>query len=149
MKELPRKEDTILIADDEPYNLEFVVDFLEILKYKTFVAENVDKAVLRLQECRFRAIIADLSIPLLSQQSLLTGRDLLFQKYPGLVVADYARNHGHTGRQVVVYSVHDDLQVRELAVKLGFTYLLKGRPRIFKEEIKEVLSYDPLAKPKS
>jgi CheY-like chemotaxis protein len=149
MKELPRKEDTILIADDEPYNLEFVVDFLEILKYKSVVAENVDKAVLRLQECRFRAIIADLSIPLLSQQSLLTGRDLLFQKYPGLVVADYARNHGHTGRQVVVYSVHDDLQVRELAVKLGFTYLLKGRPRIFKEEIKEVLSYDPLAKPKS
>jgi len=149
MKEVPRKEDTILLADDEPYHLQFFVDFLESLKYKTVVADNVDNSILRLQESRFRAVIADLSIPLLSPQPLLRGRDALFQQYPGLLVADYARNHNHTGRQVVVYSVHDDPMVRALATKLGFTCLLKGRPRILKEEIKSVLSFDPLARPKS
>jgi CheY-like chemotaxis protein len=149
VKDLSRKEDTILLADDEPYNLQFIVDFLASLNYETVIADNVDKAILRMQEHRFRAVIADLSIPLLPPQSLLKDRDPLFQKYPGLLVADYARNHNHTGRQVIVYSVHDDAQVRELAGKLGLTYLLKGRPRIMKQEIKEVLSYDPLAKPKS
>jgi hypothetical protein len=75
----------------------------------------------------------------------LIDRDPLFQRYPGLLVADYARNHNHTGRQVVVYSVHDDPHVRELTDKLGVTYLLKGRPRILKGELKTVLSFDPLA----
>ncbi len=145
MKDLPRKEDTILLADDEPYHLDFVVEFLEKLKYKIVVADNVDKALLRLQECRFRSIIADLSVPLLPPQSLLTGRPPLFQEYPGLLVADYARNHNHTGRQVVVYSVHDDPRVRELTGRLGVTYLLKGRPRMFKEEFMDLLSFDPLA----
>ena len=145
MKDLPRKEDTILLADDEPYDLQWVLDFLETMNYKTVVAENVDEALRRLQEHRFRAIIADLSVPLLPPHSLLIGRDPLFQKYPGLLVADYARNHNHTGRQVVVYSVHDDQQVRELALRLGVTYLLKGRPRLLKEEFKSVLSFDPMA----
>lgn len=145
MKDLPRKEDTILIADDEPYNLQWVVDFLESLNYKTVIADNVDNAILRLQEFRFRAIIADLSVPLLPPQSLLTGRNPLFEKYPGLLVADFARHRNHTGRQVVVYSVHDDQQVRELTGRLGVTYLMKGRPRILKEEIRELLSFDPLA----
>src|SRR5262245_22807918 len=143
MKDLPRKEDTILLVDDEPYHLGWVVEFLETLKYKTVVADNVDNGLLRLQEFRFRSIIADLSVPLLPPQSLLMGRDPLFQKYPGLLVADYARNHNHTGRQVIVYSVHDDPQVRDLSNRLGVTYLLKGRPRVFKEELKDLLSFDP------
>jgi CheY-like chemotaxis protein len=146
VKDLARKADTILLADDEPYNLQFIVDFLESLGYKTEVADNVDKAIQRLQENRFRAVIADLSIPLLSPMGFLSGNAPIYLKYPGLQIADYARNHNHTGRQVIVYSVHDDLQVRELAKRLGVTYLLKGRPRALKEEIKEVLDFDPLAK---
>jgi len=145
MNAIPRKADTILIADDEAYNLRFVVEYIELLKYKVTVAENVDAAILRMQECTFRAVIADLSIPLLPPQALLIDRDPLYKRYPGLLVADYARNHNHTGRQVVVYSVHDDPHVRELTEKLGVTYLLKGRPRILKGEIKNVLSFDPLA----
>lgn len=144
MTTIPRLADTILIADDEAYNLQWVVEFLESLKYKVVVAENVDVAILLIQQSTYRAVIADLNIPLLPPQSLLTGRDPIFKQYSGLLVADYARNHNHTGRQVVVYSVHDDPQVRSLTDKLGVTYLLKGRPRILKGEIKEVLSFDPL-----
>lgn len=146
MSELPRKEKTILVADDEPYNLQWILDFLESLGYTTVVAENVDSAIRHLEEFRFRAVIADLSIPLSPPQSLLAGKDSIFEKYPGLLVADFARNHSHTGKQVIVYSVHDDTQVRELASRLGVTYLLKGRPRLLKDEIKDILSFDPFAR---
>ncbi len=148
MNSLFRKENTILLADDEPYNLVFVLDFLEAQGFRVVVADNVDKALLRLQENRFRAIIADLSIPYLSPQVQPTGLDQAYQSYPGLIVADYARNHGHTGRQVIVYSVHDDAHVREITDSLGATYLLKGRPRQFKDEINDVLSFDPLSSSK-
>jgi CheY-like chemotaxis protein len=144
MTTIPRLADTVLIADDEAYNLQWVVEFLESLKYKVVVAENVDEAILLIQQSTFRAVIADLNIPLLPPQSQLIGRDPIFKEYPGLLVADFARNLNHTGRQVVVYSVHDDPQVRSLTEKLGVTYLLKGRPRILKGELKDVLSYDPM-----
>ena len=71
--------------------------------------------------------------------------DPVYEKYPGLTVADYARQRGHLGRQVIVYSVHDDDAVRAEVVRLGSTYLMKGRPRQFKRELEDVLSYDPLA----
>lgn len=143
---VPRKADTILIADDEAYNIGFLPEFLEGLNYKTEVVENVDAALSCLQEARYRMVLADLSIPLLPPQSLLAGRDALYHKYPGLLIADFARNHNHTGRQVVLYSVHEDPHVRDFASRYGVTYLLKGRPRAIKEEIREVLAYDPLAK---
>ena len=149
MTGIPRKADTVLVADDESYNLQFLLDFLESLKYKAEVADNVDAALLRLQQARYRLVLADLSIPLLPPQSLLIDRDPLYRKYPGLLVADYARNHNHTGRQVVVYSVHDDTQVRDFASQFGVAYILKGRPRILKDEIRDILAYDPLANPKS
>jgi CheY-like chemotaxis protein len=143
MSHTPLKSDTILLADDEPYNLQWIIDWIESLKLKTVVAENVDSAIQQLQEARFRTVVADLSIPLLPPQRLLQGMDPLFSRYPGLVVADYARNHDHTARQVVVYSVHDDPLIRPISEKLGFTYILKGRPRILKIELGDILKYDP------
>jgi CheY-like chemotaxis protein len=148
MTSVSRREDTVLVADDESYNLQFLLDFLESLKLKVDVVSNVDSAILRLQEARYRMVLADLSIPLLPPQSLLMDRDPIYKKYPGLLIVDYARNHSHTGRQVVVYSVHDDPQVRDLATRYGVTYILKGRPRSLKDEIRDILAFDPLAKPK-
>jgi CheY-like chemotaxis protein len=147
VKDFPHKEDTILIADAEPYNLRFILDFLESLKYKLVVAESANDALLRLQECRFRAVLADLSVPLLPPLSLLPGREPLFRKWPGLLVADSARNHDYTGKQVVVYSIYDDAQVSELANRLGIAYVLKGRPRLLKQEVQAALSANGLAKP--
>ena len=147
MRRTPLKSDTILVADDEPYNLQWIIDWIESLKYKTVVAENVDAAIHQLEAARFRTVIADLSIPLLPPQLLLEGKNALYKTYPGLVVADYARNYDHTARQVVVYSVHDDPLIRTLSEKLGFTYLLKGRPRILKQELHAILQYhDPRKK---
>lgn len=144
MNLLPLKSDTILLADDEPYNLQWVVDWLDSLKYKVVIAETVDAGIRFLETARFRTVIADLSIPLDSPQLTLDGKSPLYLTYPGLVLADFARNHDHTARQVLVYSVHDDLLVRAYSEKFGFTYLLKGRPRSLKQEIEAVLRlHDP------
>jgi CheY-like chemotaxis protein len=143
MTHVPLKSETVLIADDEPYNLQWIVEWIESLKYDVVTAESVDAAIQQLNSARFRTVIADLSIPLLPPRSMLEGKNPLYQTYPGLVIADFARNHDHTARQVVVYSVHDDPMVQTLSQKLGFTYLLKGRPRTIKEEIKAILKFDP------
>jgi len=45
----------------------------------------------------------------------------------------------------IVYSVHDDDAVKRETKRIRCTYLMKGRPRQFKEELKQVLSYDPLS----
>lgn len=143
MSVIPLKSDTILVSDDEPYNLLWIVEWIVGLGYKTEIAENVDVAVDKLRNARYRTVLADLSIPLLPPQHLLDNRDALYKSYPGLLVADFARNHDHTARQVVVYSVHDDESVRVLSRKLGFTYILKGRPRLLKSELEAIMKYDP------
>lgn len=143
MSPTPLKANTILLADDEPYNLQWIIEWIESEGYKTTVVESVDAAIAQLQAARFRTVIADLSIPLLTPQVLPEGKDPICSTYFGLVVADYARNHDHTARQVVVYSVHDDPQVQTYSSKLGFTYLLKGRPRTLKYELGAILKYDP------
>jgi CheY-like chemotaxis protein len=141
----PRLADTFLIADDEPYNLQWLIDYIEAIKYKVVVADTVDAALAELQRAQFRAVIADLSIPVLAQEVIFRGREPLFQSYPGLAIAESARSSGHLDRQVIVYSVYDDPLVRAYTAKIGCTYLRKGRPRQLKEEIDAVLSYDPLS----
>ena len=145
MTELPRKADTILLADDEPYNLQWIQEYLATKTFQVTVVTNVDLAVAALQASRFRAVIADLSIPFRNPYQVLGHAEPLHTKYPGLVIAEYARTRGHLDRQVIVYSVHDDDLVRAYSARIGATYLLKGRPRQFKDELDSVLSYDPLS----
>lgn len=143
MSHLPLRSTTILLADDEPYNLRWLIDWIESENYSVTITESVDAAINELRGARYRTIVADLSIPLLSPQELPKENEPLHKTYPGLVLANYARHHDHTARQVVVYSVHDDPLIRAYANKLGFTYILKGRPRIMKHELQSILTYDP------
>lgn len=144
MKELPRLARTILLADDEPYNLSWAEEYLSSKRYEVETATTVDEALRRLQRNRFRVVVADLSIPFQDPHQWPRSSEPLLEKYPGLVIAEYARNHGHLDRQVIVYSVHDDPLVVAHSSRLGITYMLKGRPRQFKDELDSVLSYDPL-----
>lgn len=145
MSELPRKLTTVLLVDDEPHNLQWVVEFLERSGYFVEVATRVDAALDALQKHRYRMVVADLSIPTGDAELPRTVTKPVYAIYPGLTVAEYARTHGHLDRQVIVYSVHDDDAVRREAKRIRCTYLMKGRPRQFKEELSEVLSYDPLS----
>ena len=137
-------KDTIMIIDDEPMFLDWLVDYLTYLKYKSILVKNVSEAMENMINTRYRAIIIDLNLPIDEEhESLLNGKDPLYRKYHGLIIAERARNMGYRNRQVIVYSVHSDAGVREIANQLDFSYITKGRPHIFKAEIEEVLGFDP------
>jgi CheY-like chemotaxis protein len=138
-----------LIVDDEPFYLDWLVDFIHGLKIidKTFQTETVGTvrdALKALAANRYRAIIVDLNIPAEAEFAEdLKIRGALYQQFPGLCVAQVARDNNHTGRQVMVYSVHDNAEVGKELQRLQCTYLLKGRPRMFKFELRQVLAHEP------
>lgn len=139
-------ENTILILDDELYNMIWMVDFLDHKGYSVMPATSANEAVSFFDKGIYRAAIVDLNVPILpplDKQASELGS--VYVKYPGLYVARMARNAGYRGRQVVIYSVHKDEEVNTEIEKLGCTYILKGRPKQIKEEIERILSYDPTA----
>jgi hypothetical protein len=64
-------------------------------------------------------------------------------KYPGLYLAMTARRANYRERQVIVYSVHRLEEIERECRQIGCTYIAKGRPSIFKQELLDVLSFDP------
>ncbi len=136
--------DTILMLDDEMYNLTWLIDYLYSKEFSVVTASNANDALGLIDEEIYRAAIIDLNVPLLPPvESAAAQAGEVYAKYPGLYVAKYARNRGYRDRQVIIYSVHRDEWVTEEAKKLGCTYILKGRPKEMKEEIQSVLSFDP------
>jgi CheY-like chemotaxis protein len=138
------ESDTIVLLDDELYNMTWMIDYLYSLNYLVNPATNANEALDLVQEKNFRAIILDLNVPILPPlEEAARAFGAVYVKYPGLFVARQARQQGYRGRQVILYSVHRDEEVTEEVRKLGCTYILKGRPKMIKDEIKAVLSYDP------
>ncbi len=137
-------KDTILIMDDEPHILDWLIEYIEAQSFKVELVVNIAEAIQALQNHRYRVVILDLNVPAPREYKVkLSELGSPYSEYRGLYVAREARTVGHRGRQVVVYSVHDSPVVLELCEKIGITYLIKGRPREFKKELDEILSYDP------
>jgi CheY-like chemotaxis protein len=138
---------TVVLIDDEIHNMSWMIDYLHSRGLETLTASNANDAVQVLEREIYRAVIVDLNIPLLEPliSSVMTKGDV-YGRYPGLYVAFYARNKGYRDRQVVIYSVHRDPAVSEEASKLGCTYIIKGRPKEIKQELDEVISFDPTTK---
>lgn len=138
------KPDTIILIDDEPYHVLWMVDYLESKGYKVIRANYLNTALDYIESEIYRALIIDLNIPVVAPyDKALADRGGAYARYPGLFLAERARNRGYRDRQVVIYSVHRDAEVSEEASKIGATYILKGRPQMIKGEIDDVLSYDP------
>ena len=136
--------DTIIILDDEMYNLTWLIDYLYSKKFSVVTSGTANDALSEIDKEIYRAAIIDLNVPLLSPEiEAAKNAGEVYAKFPGLYVAKRARNRGYRDRQVIIYSVHRDETVNEEAKKLGCTYILKGRPKEMKEEIEAVLSYDP------
>lgn len=135
---------TIVLMDDELFNMRWLMDFLEHLGFEVILARSANEAMKLISEEIYRCLILDLNVPLVSQISE-SAKQLpeVYRKYPGLLVAKEARNRGYRDRQVVIYSVHRDQEVAEESQKLGCTYILKGRPKALKEELQRVLEFDP------
>lgn len=138
--------DHVLVLDDEPELLEWLAEYLEVKKLQVEFARNVLEGLAALESRAFRFLVIDLNVPASGQyRSALADKGEVFSKYPGLYVAQAARNKGYRDRQVIVYSVHDLDEVRIITDRIRVTYATKGRPRAFKAEIDNVLSYDPSA----
>jgi CheY-like chemotaxis protein len=138
------KPDTVVLIDDEPYHVLWMVDYLESKGYKVMRANYLNAALDYIETEVYRALIIDLNIPVVTPyDKALADRGGAYARYPGLFLAERARNRGYRDRQVVIYSVHRDAEVSEEVSKIGVTYILKGRPQTIKGEIDEVLSYDP------
>lgn len=135
---------TVVLIDDELHNMSWMIDYLESRDLNVLTASNANNAISILEKEIYRAIIVDLNIPILDPltNTALSKGDV-YGRFPGLYVASYARNKGHRSRQVVIYSVHRDAAVSAEAVKLGCTYIIKGRPKEIKKELDDVVSFDP------
>lgn len=138
------KQKTILLMDDEIFNIQWLIDFLEAKDFEIISMSDADGAIKEVSKEIYRALVLDLNVPISSPPQAGPGtKKAVYQKYPGLHVAWYARNMGYRDRQVIIYTVHRDPEVEQEAQNLGCTYILKGRPTELKEEIMHVLSYDP------
>lgn len=138
------EKDKVLIMDDEPNFLDWLIEYLEAKDFRVIIAVNVDEAIEKLNEENFRVAIFDLNVPA-SKDVLkkLEEKGSIHTEYRGLYAAEYARTTGLRGRQVIVYSVHDSEEVLRKCEKIGVQYLIKARPREFKKELNDILSYDP------
>lgn len=142
-KSSPHKE-VVLVMDDEPQYLDWLFEYLISKGYDFISVTNLADAITALQNGKYRAILADLSVPVTDDlNATLSKQGENYVKYPGLYLAHHARNRGYRGRQVVVYSVHDTPSVREVTNIIGVCYITKGRPRMLKTELDNIFNYDP------
>jgi CheY-like chemotaxis protein len=137
-----------LILDDEPHLLDWLADYLQRKGLATKFVTNVGEAIEAIQGENFRLLVLDLNVPTsVAYAEAIRKRGPTYEEFRGLYVAEYARNLGYRGRQVIVYSVHDLEAVRAVTDRIGVTYCVKGRAQSFKAEIDDVLSFDPTATP--
>jgi CheY-like chemotaxis protein len=134
----------VLLADDEPFYLEWLDDFLTSKGIVVEYATSVDEAVSKLKSYSYRVVIVDLNIPMISAGGEYAKRlSGAYDTYPELYIANAARNAGYRTRQVIIYSVFSTKEIEEAASKLYCTFLTKMHPDDLKREIVHVLEYDP------
>ena len=142
-------ETSVLLVDDEPEHLDWLVDYLKGKGYKAVVTTNVREALDAMEATMFRAYIVDLNIPLGGWVPRLGARSGAYTDYRGLYVLQLARSQGNDGTRVVAYSAHSNEQIMSEIKRLYCQYIVKGRPREFKKEIDLVLQHDPKVSKKS
>lgn len=136
--------DTIVILDDELFNITWMMDYLYSKGFQVIPAGTANEAMDIIDREIYRAAVIDLNVPILPPiDAAAENLGSVYITYPGLFVARAARNRGYRDRQVIIYSVHRDQAVAEEATKLGCTYILKGRPKEIKAELDAVVSFDP------
>jgi CheY-like chemotaxis protein len=139
-----KTEKKVLVMDDEPHVLDWLIEYLEAQSYKVDIAVNVDQAIDALNRSSYRIAIFDLNVPASPEiLNKINEKGSIHAQYRGLFAAEHARTIGMRGRQVVVYSVHDNPDILRRCNTIGVQYLIKARPREFKKELNNILSYDP------
>jgi CheY-like chemotaxis protein len=137
-------EELILLLDDELSSVMWMMDYLYSKDYSVHTASNANDAYDMVRKENYRAVIIDLNVPITPPlDQVAADLDPVYLKFPGLLVAREARTRGHRDRQVIIYSVHREAEVRAISEKLRCTYIIKGRPIEIKEELDAVFSFKP------
>jgi len=134
-----RSPKTVLLVDDQPEFLQWVIEFLERLGFKVHTVKTYPEAVEALRPTDHELILVDMEIP--ARNALppdMVKRAPLVEKYPGIGVAIRARTVGYGANKVIGYTVHDDDAAAKELEKLGCRYVLKGRPGEFKDLMREL-----------
>lgn len=127
----------ILIIDDEPVYAEWLFEFVENLDgtYQTY--SNYGDALKAIGNgVKFDLIVVDMNIP--SDGTHRRHNGPLYDKYPGLAFARDARDLGYPPKSVIIYTVHIDEEIKEIADTLGVQYIIKSRPKILKKAITDI-----------
>lgn len=138
-------EKTILLADDEPTNLDWLVDYITSLGFNVELALTASEAIEKLRKDDYRAVIVDLNIPKGAGFNSAANETTLYNQYPGLHIARFARNIGNHHRRVIIYSVYQTEDLAKEIEKFSCEYVSKQRPRHIKEVILTATKFDPRA----
>lgn len=146
---LPKKtnNETILVVDDEPEHIEWLIDYIDNNKLHTLVANNVAEAIEAVNEFKFLGYIVDLNIPMGGWQSVFPAPSPTYDKYMGFYVLKYVRTQGNDGKKVMAYSAHNNEQISSEIRTLYCQYIAKGRVKEFKFGVKGILGLPLDAKP--
>lgn len=134
---IPKKSlHSVLLADDEPEHLEWLVDYLKAKGLAVHIATNVEEAMKAGEEAWYWAYIVDLNIPLGNWPA---PSNSTFQSYPGLTIIQSIRSQGNNGARVIAYSAHSNSVIEAEIKRLYTDYVAKGRPQQLKDRINELL----------
>lgn len=134
--------ESVLIIDDEPEYLGWLVEYLGSKNFKVDHALNISDALKISTDKRYRLILVDMNIPAPGAASELLD-DPISKKYPGFKLAHTFRNQGYHSHQIIAYTVHDDDLLGVELDRIRCRYVLKGRPNILKSVIENSIKGKP------
>ena len=121
----------VLIIDDEPEFLQWVIDFFDSRIFGIDIATNLESGIAKALEKKYVFILVDMNIPA-KDESMESESNPIIKKYPGLKAIIKLRNSGYMNYQMTAYTVHDDEGLEGELDKLSCKYVLKGRPSVLK-----------------
>jgi CheY-like chemotaxis protein len=144
---IPKSYDqgNILVADDEPEHVDWLVDYLKAKGFQVTLATNVAEAMNAIEKTNYRAYIIDLNIPLGGWVPDPPPPSETYDIYQGLYIIRASRTQGNAGARVIAYSAHYNEQIAADIKHLYCEYIIKGRARELKTDIERLLSHDPRA----
>lgn len=141
----------VLIIDDEPMLLDWLFEYIESKNAQHTNLTTYDSGLAELEHQkeyktkRYDLIIIDMNIP--SSGAHRKHNEEIYQKYPGLALARDCRDFGMQGKEVIIYTVHKDQKIADLAEKIGVQYIIKSRPKVLKDAIRgAIIQHDHMAR---
>jgi CheY-like chemotaxis protein len=139
---LPNKYDPtrLLLVDDEPEYIYWLIDYIKAKGLEVTLATNVAEAIAAADETQFRGYIIDLNIPIGAWKPAFSVPEELYEKYKGFYAIKYVRTQGNIGKNVIAYSAHYNGEIKSEIGTLYCDYIAKGRAEEFKTGINEILT---------